>query len=192
MGFWLKVLGVGLAAAGVKRIKHNREEENKRVAEENRRAREEIRRRNTDCRFDGEISKDEFYAMVKRSGKGIRRIADLYAYGATVHGTVRSQSGVSEWRFTIDFNDYGKLTGTYWLSTGNGDSDIPRIVAARIAEQIRAFPNHLDDASDDDLRRERAQETHRTQTGARCPYCGEQIPNKEAKFCMYCGMRFRV
>ncbi len=121
MGFLLKALGVGLAVAGVKKIKHNIEEEN--------------RRKNTVCRFDGEISKEEFYVMVKRGGKGIRRITSLYAEGAMVYGTVRSQSGISDWRFRIDFNDYGKLTGAYWLSTDNDDSDIPKIVADRIAQQ---------------------------------------------------------
>lgn len=65
--------------------------------------------------------------MVKRGGKGIRRITSLYAEGTMVYGTVRSQSGISDWCFRIDFNDYGKQ-------------------------------NH----------------------------------NEDAKFCMYCGMRFRV
>lgn len=84
MGFLLKALGVGLAVAGVKKIKHNIEEEN--------------RRKNTVCRFDGGISKEEFYVMVKRGGKGIRRITSLYAEETMVYGTVRSQSGISDWR----------------------------------------------------------------------------------------------
>ena len=58
------------AVSDVKKIKHNIEEEN--------------RWKNTVCRFDGEISKEEFYVMVKRGGKGIRHITSLYAEGTYV------------------------------------------------------------------------------------------------------------
>ena len=178
MGFLLKALGVGLAVTGVKKIKNNIEEER--------------RRKNTVCRFDGEISNEEFYVMVKRGGKGIRRITSLYAEGTMVYGTVRSQSGISDWCFRIDFNDYGKLTGAYWLSTDNDDSDIPKIVADRIAQQISDYPDCMDDAFEDELYGEEVQEGLREQAGAYCPYCGKQNHNEDAKFCMYCGMRFRV
>lgn len=178
MGFLLKALGVGLAVAGVKKIRHNIEEEN--------------RRKNTVCHFDGEISKEEFYAMVKRSGKGIRRITSLYAEKTMVYGTVRSQSGISDWNFRIDFNDYGTLTGKYWLFTGNDDSDIPKIVANRIAQQINDYPACMDDSFKDECNRKEVQEELHKQTGAYCPYCGKQNHNKDAKFCMYCGRRFHV
>ena len=178
MGFLLKALGIGLAVAGVKKIKHNIEEEN--------------RRKNTVCHFDEDISKEEFYVMVKRGKKRIRRITNLYAEGTMVYGTVRSQSGISDWRFRIDFNDYGKLTGAYWLSTDNDDSDIPQIVADRIAQQISDYPDCMDDSFYDELYREEVQEGLREQAGAYCPYCGKQNHNEDAKFCMYCGMRFRV
>ena len=65
MDFLLKALGIGLTIAGAKKIKHN--------------IGEEIKRKNTICRFDGGISKEEFYTMVKCGGKGIRRITSLYA-----------------------------------------------------------------------------------------------------------------
>lgn len=182
MGFLLKAaigaIGVGLAAVGIKNVKHNIEEEN--------------RRKNTVCRFEGEISKEEFYVMVKCGGKGIRRITGLRAEDTMVYGTVRSQSGISDWCFRIDFNDYGRLTGKYWLSTDNSDSDIPKIVAERIAQQIHDYPDCVDDAFDDELYKEEVQEALREQAGAYCPYCGKQNNNEDAKFCMYCGMRFRV
>lgn len=178
MGFLLKALGVGLAIAGVKKIKHNIEEEN--------------RRRNTVCRFEDEISKEEFYVMVKRGGKGIRRIINLYADGTMVYGTVRSQSGISDWCFRIDFNDYGKLTGAYWLSTDNKDSEIPKIVADRIAQQINDYPECLDDKFDDELSHEKSQEELRKKAGAYCPYCGKENDIKDAMYCTHCGMRFHV
>ena len=125
MGLLLKTLalGVGLTILGIKKIKHNIEEEN--------------RRKSAVCHFDEGISEEEFYAMVQLGGKGIRRITKLYAKSTMVYGTVRSQSGISDWNFQIDFNDYGKLTGTYWLSRDNKDSDIPQVVADRIAQQIK-------------------------------------------------------
>ena len=140
MGFLLKALGVGLAVAGVKKIKHNIEEEN--------------RRKNSVCRFDGDITKEEFYVMVKRGGKGIKRLKSLYAEGPIAYGTVRSQSGISDWCFRIDFNDYGEISGRYWLSTDNDDSDIPKIVADRISQMIADYPDCVDDSFDEELYRE--------------------------------------
>lgn len=178
MGFLLKALGIGLTVAGVSKIRYN--------------IKEETRRKSTICRFDGNISREEFYAMVKCGGKGLRRITSLYAEGTTVYGTVRSQSGISDWCFKIDFNDYGSLTGTYWLSTDNNDSFVPKIVANRIAQQINEYPDRLGDSFKDALSYTEAQKRARAQAGAYCPYCGKQNNNENAKFCVYCGRRFRV
>lgn len=55
MGFLADLLCFGLTASAVKTITHN--------------ITENIKRKNTVCHFDGDISKEEFYAMVRRSGK---------------------------------------------------------------------------------------------------------------------------
>jgi hypothetical protein len=178
MKFLLKALGIGLIVAGVKRIRDD--------------IKEEKRRRNTICLFDGEISKEEFYVMVKRGRKGLRRITNLYAEGTMVYGTVRSQSGISEWCFQIDFNDYGKLTGKYWLSTDNNDSSIPKLVADRIAQQISNYPVWKDDLFCDKHYHEEVKEEQYDWTKVYCPYCGKQNDNEDARFCMYCGGRFHV
>ena len=178
MGFLLKAIGVGVAVTVAKKIKRSIDEEN--------------RRKNTVCHFDEGISKEEFYAMVKYGGKGIRRIINLYADGPVVHGTVRSQSGISDWSFKIDFNDYGKLTGTYWLSRDNSDSNIPEIVAERIAKQIKDYPAYTDNLFSDELYHGEIQEELHGRVGAYCPYCGKQNQYDDARFCVYCGMRFRV
>ena len=86
--------------------------------------------------FDDNLTETDFYNIVKKEGKSIRRITNLYAANSKVYGTVRSQSGISEWHFKIDFNDYGELTGRYWILSDNDDSDIPKVIADRIAEQI--------------------------------------------------------
>ena len=47
-----------------------------------------------------------------------------------------SQSGISEWDFELDFNDYGKITGTYWISSDNYDSMIPETLGNLIQKAI--------------------------------------------------------
>jgi hypothetical protein len=37
----------------------------------------------------------------------------------------------------LDFNDYGDLTGKYWLSQENYDSDLPQKFARTIQEEIK-------------------------------------------------------
>lgn len=123
MGFWTGVALVGLAAFGIKKIKDDIDETD--------------RRRSMVCYFDNGISYNEFCDIVRVAGGGIKRITNLYAKGTNVYGVVRSQSGISEWEFSIDFNDYGELTGRYWIYSDNNDSDIPKTVADRISQQIK-------------------------------------------------------
>lgn len=178
MGFFAKAIGIGLVAAGVKVAKHNIKEEN--------------RRKNTVCNFDSGISREEFCVMVKRGGEGIRRITNLYAEGAIAYGTIRSQSGISDWCFRIDFNDYGQLTGRYWITTDNDDSDIPSVVAERIAKQIQDYPFCIDSSFEEEAHIERQQKELRKEAGAICPYCGKKNENGSIKFCGHCGRCFRA
>ena len=99
-------------------------------------AAEEELRRNTPCLFDNGISETVFNDIVIDQAKRIKRLT-VEVKGAVVSGTVRSQSGISDWYFTSDFNDYGKITGKYWLKSDNGQSDIPTVVSDRIAEDIK-------------------------------------------------------
>lgn len=111
-------------------------------AEERKRAqREEEKRKRTKCCFSDGISMDEFRHIVKQSVRYIKRVKILPIDDAIVYGTVRSNSGLSEWNFTIDFNDYGHLTGKYWLQSDNEDSDVPRVIAEKISALIRSFPD---------------------------------------------------
>lgn len=63
-------------------------------------------------------------------------MTNLNIEGPIVYGTVRSQSGISDWSFTIDFNDFGRITGSYWLSSDNRDSEIPSTIAKRMKSDI--------------------------------------------------------
>lgn len=171
----LKALGASVLIAGIKRIRHDINEAN--------------RRKSIVCRFDEEISRDDFREMVEQSGKGIERIISLHAEDARVNGIVRSQSGISEWRFKIDFNDYGKLSGKYWIYSDNEDSRIPKVIADRISQKIAGYLGCEDDIDEAELNRKK---TKPIESSSYCPYCGKQNRKENAKSCMYCGLRFRV
>lgn len=52
---------------------------------------------------------------------------------------VQSQSGISEWEFWVDFNDYGHITGRFWWHTDNSDSNIPE----KFGDIISSFINDI-------------------------------------------------
>jgi len=75
--------------------------------------------------------------------------------GPFICGEVESQSGISTWKFTVDFNDYGKITGRYWIKSENKDSTIPNRIGDMISNQLLQFinkdnnnPENLDDGID--------------------------------------------
>lgn len=96
----------------------------------------EAERKETPCNFDNGISKSEFYEIIEKECTAIKRIKEFTVDGPVVRAKVSSQSGISEWRFKIDFNDYGKITGNYWISTKNQDSKIPETIAKQIKASI--------------------------------------------------------
>lgn len=53
---------------------------------------------------------------------------------------VKSNTGLSIWNAEVDFNDYGRLTGTYWLKAENSNSVVPThfadLVQAEIMQRI--------------------------------------------------------
>ena len=122
MGFLTTALLVGLAGAGVVMLVKD--------------SIKELDRKGTPCNFDNGISKDEFNEIVEKELKAIKRINDFSINDTVIRARVRSQSGISEWRFTVDFNDYGKITGNYWLNSKNNDSQIPKSVAENIKKSI--------------------------------------------------------
>lgn len=128
MGFWEVVIG-GAAYALLRKAQAN--------------AAEERRRKSTPCKFRDGISEAEFKRIVKKSAKYIKRIIHLSINGPVVKGTVRSQSGTSEWDFSVDFNDYGHITGRYWLFTDNNDSNVPTRLAENISSMIKAYPEDI-------------------------------------------------
>lgn len=171
---WLTVAAVGELVH--KGIKASRE-----------RAAEEERRTNTPCYFNDGISEEQFEAIARRAGKHIKRLKEISVDGPVVYGTVRTQSGISEWYFKVDFNDYGHITGTYWLSSDNMDSNIPEHVADNISSMIQSFPEGFQEIYEKTEQRESV--IYSSEEKSFCPYCGQRITVGGAQYCSYCGKK---
>lgn len=83
------------------------------------------------------LSEGEFEDIARNAAKRIKRIKYVFIDGATVECSVVSMSKITSWSFTLDFNDYGKLTGKYWTFSENEDSKIPKAVADIMVEEFK-------------------------------------------------------
>ena len=117
----LTVAGLGVIAWGAKKIiEHSKEED---------------RRKAMPVQYNDRLSKELFHSIVIQEAKKIKRL-DVEIQGSTVHGTVKSVSGLSNWNFSLDFNDYGIITGKYWTFSENSDSSIPDVLGKNISDAI--------------------------------------------------------
>lgn len=90
--------------------------------------------------------------------------------GHKVYGTVASLSGISSWKFVIDFDYKGHLTSDYTVASSN-DGGHSRTRGRPIAKGIRSWTP-----------------TDRIVRAAFCPYCGVKASG-EAAFCSSCGAK---
>lgn len=104
-------------------------------------AKEEKRRKDSPRNYGDGISEAAFNGIVRTQAKRTPRVHDVAINGMTAVLTVRSNSGLTYWYATIDFNDYGHLTGKYWLSSGNSDSPIPEFFADAVRAEIQQRVN---------------------------------------------------
>jgi hypothetical protein len=100
-------------------------------------AQETRRRRESPLSFDDDPSRHEFAEIVRAAAQSTARVTNVDVSGmmATIH--VRSNSGLTTWSAEVDFNDYGRLTGAYWLKAENTDSIIPEHFAKVVQAQIK-------------------------------------------------------
>jgi len=126
VGFLEKVLWVGGAAVVGAAVRGSRKA-----------AREHQRRVGSPLSFDDGITEQEFARIAETAARGLPRLESVHVDGMTCAVRVRSNSGLSTWTARVDFNDYGHLTGTYWLKTENADSIIPEHLAKVIQAEIR-------------------------------------------------------
>lgn len=94
------------------------------------------RRRACVPQFDARLSADGFARLAADVASRTARVVRASVDGLTVTLVVRSNSGLTEWTAQADFNDYGRLTGTYWLTSQNDQSPIPRVFAKRLQDEI--------------------------------------------------------
>lgn len=182
MGIFSKLLVAGAVGLGINQLSKN-------VMTSKKEAKKEIERKSNVCKFDGEINKEEFRLIVEKALKNSKRIIGYSIKGPIINCKVLSQTGSTTWSFKIDFNDYGRLTGRYWLFNSNLDSTIPTNVAEKIKNHILNFPDCLDDEFKKELliRKERILEFE--QENSNCPYCGTKIKDLNSCSCKKCGRR---
>ncbi len=94
---------------------------------------EEERRKNTPFSFDSRVAQERFENAVRMALSGLRNAEETEICGPVVTVKMLSNSGISYWRFTIDFNDGGSYTGRYRIDSTHPDSLVPD----RVAEEIR-------------------------------------------------------
>lgn len=97
---------------------------------------ETVRRQSTPMTFDVRLSQHDFVTMSTRIAERTPRVFRSTTTGASVLIEVRSNSGLSTWTAEIDFNDYGQLTGNYWIQSANTQSPIPEVFARAVQEEI--------------------------------------------------------
>ena len=98
---------------------------------------EEKLRKETPFSFSVNLNKDDFEDIVYRVSRQIKkRHLSISIIGPVIYGSYSSQSGLTTYDFSIDFNDYGKLTGRYWLRSENSDSSIPERIASGVHDEI--------------------------------------------------------
>lgn len=100
---------------------------------------EDIRRTNTPFHFDSGFTSGEFEAIVEKCAKEIIGIASVEVEGPIVYCKVISAKKGPNWRFRLDFNDYGHYTGNCWMYYEHDNSNIPN----RLVDLIRNGINTL-------------------------------------------------
>ena len=101
-----------------------------------RNAKETKLRKSSPLCFDEGITQYEFMEIVRDAAERTPRIESFVTTGMGVTLYVKSNSGLTTWKAEIDFNDYGHLTGDYWMQSENPDSLIPQYFVTAVRAQI--------------------------------------------------------
>ena len=124
MGFFDKLLiGGGVVLAGIQAKAAYSE------------AQETKRRKNCPLSFNDGLTPSDFVEIARDVAKRTPRVEHVAVTGVTVTLHVQSNSGLSTWTAEVDFNNYGRVTGAYWLKTDT-DSLVPEHFAKAVTKQI--------------------------------------------------------
>ena len=100
---------------------------------------QEVERKNTPCNFTEKFSQQDFENIAIKVAKPIKRLT-VTVNNEFVIGKVRTSSGINTWEFILDFNDYGKITGEYWIKYNeNHDSQIPGSYAEQLKSAVKDY-----------------------------------------------------
>jgi hypothetical protein len=99
-------------------------------------AQETKRRRSSPLSFNDGISQEDFAEMATAIADRTPRVLWAEIVGMTAVLRVESNTGLSIWRAKVDFNDYGHLTGAYWIDSDNSESLVPSYFADALSTQI--------------------------------------------------------
>ena len=97
------------------------------------------KRRGMPCFFNDGLTLGDFIEIAERAGRKIKRVKSVSVRGAVIYCNVESQTGYSDWNFSVDFNAWGHVTGTYWIQTDNDDSSIPHHFGHMVSGWIHDF-----------------------------------------------------
>lgn len=121
--------------------------------------------------FRDDVTQEELGEIVASARRSVKRLESLTVVGHRVYGAVAALSGISSWKFVIDFDYKGHLTSDYTIASSNEDSGIPERVAVLIAKGIRTWTPG----------------GHKVRANF-CPYCGAKASG-DASYCSSCGAK---
>ena len=148
---------------------------------------EEARRKNTPCSFPPSLTYDDFTKKKKKTAKQFKRLKVSSIDNTTVFLRYSSQSGISKYNASVDYNDYGKITGEYWIKNENNDSQLPEAFAKAMKEMIICKINEDQSySSTSNTFYDSAQEKNPPK---KCLLCGYESPG-DSIFCAKCGNKF--
>lgn len=153
-------------------------------------ARQELIRRNAVCLFEDGISQEDFEAIALGECQRTENVLDAQVDGPVIQGIMSSQHSFAEWEFKIDFNDYGHITGKYWLWSENDNTEIPEMVAENICEALRYYqPAQGYGQFESQGSVEPEYENSAAYHISFCPYCGSKQYEMNPNFCLACGKK---
>lgn len=104
----------------------------------------ETQEESTFYRFNEGLTEEKFKEIVLDCANKIKRIQNINVNGLTVYCTVISVTGLTSWKFILDYNDCGELTGKCYIKTGNYDSDIPQRLNDLIYEKLKPYIERIE------------------------------------------------
>ena len=124
MGLLDKVLtGASIVALGIRAVATYSESQ------------ETKRRKSSPLSYSDDLTQSDFAEVARDVAKRTPRVDVVVVKGVTVTLRVQSNSGLSSWTAEVDFNDYGRLTGAYWLKADT-DSLVPEHFAKAVQKQV--------------------------------------------------------